>query len=73
MQEAQLAQPAIMRRRDVCKATGLAYTTIWRLERAHKFPARVRLTASCVGWIASEVNAWIGDRVRVRPSNEVRQ
>lgn len=68
MQQTQSTQPAILRRRDVCKATGLAYTTIWRLERLGRFPARVKLTATAVGWPADEVDQWCRDRVRVGAS-----
>jgi predicted DNA-binding transcriptional regulator AlpA len=40
----------IIRSKEVQELTGLSRTTIWRLEREGKFPARVPLTASNVGW-----------------------
>ncbi len=57
--------PAILRRADVCKVTGLSYSTIWRLEAAGQFPGRVQLAANSVGWHAAEVDAWLGNRARV--------
>ncbi|MFZ4580085.1 MAG: helix-turn-helix transcriptional regulator [Myxococcota bacterium] len=58
-------QPAILRRRDVCQVTGLSYSSIWRLELAGRFPSRIRLSPNSVGWRATEVDAWVRDRVRV--------
>jgi prophage regulatory protein len=42
--------------------TGLSTTTIWRLEKDGKFPKRRRLSARCVAWLQSEVEAWIASR-----------
>jgi prophage regulatory protein len=55
----------ILRRPEVSARTGLSSPTIWRLERAGKFPARVQLSANSVGWHESEVEAWIESRDRV--------
>ena len=57
-------QISILRRPEVCKITGLSYTSIWRLEKAKQFPARLRLQQNSVGWIAAEVDAWLRERVR---------
>ena len=55
----------IIRKREVLKRTGLSDTTIWRLEKADDFPKRVVLTdAGAVGWVESEVDRWVHDRVR---------
>jgi predicted DNA-binding transcriptional regulator AlpA len=45
----------IIRSKEVQELTGLSRTTIWRLEREGKFPARVPLTASNVGWRLTDV------------------
>lgn len=50
------------RKRQVCHATQLSETTIWRLERAGKFPARRQLSANVVGWLRSEVESWLASR-----------
>ena len=50
------------RKQQVRHATQLSETTIWRLERAGKFPARRQLSANAVGWLRSEVEAWLASR-----------
>lgn len=35
--------------------TGLSRTTIWRLERAGRFPQRLRLSSNRVGWYQDEI------------------
>ncbi len=46
------------------KRVGLSRVTIWRLERAGKFPDRVNLTDSRIGWIETEIDEWIEARPR---------
>jgi prophage regulatory protein len=52
----------ILRARDVEARTGLSRTSIWRLQRAGDFPPSQRLSPGTVGWIESEVSAWIKSR-----------
>lgn len=52
----------IIRSKEVQEITGLSRTTIWRLERAGKFPARVALSSSIVGWRSSDIIQWIATR-----------
>ena len=54
--------PVILKRAEVVKLVGLGYTTIYRLEKAGKFPARKQLSAGRVGWLHSEVSAWVDSR-----------
>ena len=44
--------------------TDLSSTTIWRLEKAGKFPQRVNITDSRVGWIETEIDEWLDKRPR---------
>jgi len=46
-------------------ATSLSRVTLWREEMAGRFPARVQLTGSRVGWHGREVLAWIAARPRI--------
>jgi prophage regulatory protein len=55
----------VLKRADVVKLVGLCYTSIFNLERAGKFPARRRISAGRVGWLRSEVEAWVESRVAV--------
>ena len=50
--------------KEVRKITNLSTTTIWRLEKAGKFPRRVNLTDSRVGWIETEIDEWLKARPR---------
>lgn len=52
----------ILRKREVCKLTGLSYSTIYRLERMDRFPARRKLGDWAVGWLLSEIEDWVKDR-----------
>lgn len=54
----------ILRTTEVTRLTGLSRTTIWRLERHGKFPARIRLGENSVGWLGEEVQEWIAGRPR---------
>ena len=55
----------ILGAKDVEILTGLSRVSIWRLENEGKFPARVQLTGSRVGWYGWEIKAWIASRPRV--------
>ncbi len=53
----------MLRRSEMVKLVGLGFTTaVWRLEKAGKFPARKQLSVGRVGWLRSEVEAWLGSR-----------
>jgi predicted DNA-binding transcriptional regulator AlpA len=38
---------------------GLSRTTIWRIERAGKFPLRIQKSPGRVGWRESEIDAFV--------------
>lgn len=52
----------ILRAPEVCQKTSLSRTTIWRMERAGKFPKRVSLGQNAVGWRSDEIEDWIRSR-----------
>jgi prophage regulatory protein len=56
----------ILRKKEVREITGLGDTTLWRLEKMGKFPARLRLGGGAVGWIADEVEGWIEEKAAER-------
>ncbi len=39
---------------------------IWRLERAGKFPKRVRVGGNRVAWVEAEVEDWIASKLKAR-------
>ena len=63
-QSNQLA-PILLRRKDVQIRTGLARSTIYLYIQQGAFPKPVTLGRRAVGWLESEVSAWITERVRV--------
>lgn len=50
----------------VVQVTGLARSTIYKLIGTGKFPSPLPLTGRSVGWLESEVNAWIRSRIHLR-------
>jgi len=60
----------ILRKKDVREITGLGDTTLWRLEKLGKFPARLRL-GGAVGWLEEEIAEWIEERAAERPAAAV--
>lgn len=49
----------ILRKPELMTKIQLSDATIWRLERAGKFPKRIRLGGQSVGWFLDEVNEWL--------------
>ena len=65
MQNPTPNQDHFLRAREVQKITALSRTTIWRLERAGKFPRRRQISQNAVAWLASEVQAWVDERAQL--------
>jgi prophage regulatory protein len=61
----------ILRRKDVEKRTGLSRSTIYeKLDPTcprydPKFPKQINLGGDMVGWIESEIEEWILERIRI--------
>lgn len=51
----------MLKRSEVCDATGLCYTTIYNLEKRGEFPARRRLSPGRVGWLRADVEHWLSN------------
>lgn len=56
----------ILRLKEVMSSTGLARATVYKFISAGTFPKSVSLGDRCVGWLESEVQNWIADRVAQR-------
>jgi prophage regulatory protein len=52
----------VIRRKELCKITGLSMATLWRWEREGNFPARIRLSPHSVGWRRSDIETWLATR-----------
>lgn len=56
----------ILARREVEARTGLSRSYIYKLSKDSAFPKPVKLTEYRIGWIESEIQAWIEQRIRAR-------
>lgn len=54
--------PAILRRPEVERITGLSRSTIYRLIGKNEFPKPVRLSSNAVGWRSEDILAWVNSR-----------
>jgi prophage regulatory protein len=54
----------ILRRKQVEARTGLSRSTIYDRIKAGTFPAPISLGEKAVGWIESEVDAWLVARIQ---------
>ena len=52
-------RPIFIRRKRITEITGLSQSSIWRLEAEGVFPKRRKLSTGTVGWLYSEVEAFL--------------
>jgi len=55
----------IIRLHQVKELTGLGKSTIYRLMEEGDFPKQIPLGARSVGWVKSQVEDWILDKVKL--------
>jgi prophage regulatory protein len=53
----------LLRLPQVLDRTGLSRSSLYRLHAAGSFPRRVQISERSVGWIESEVDAWLASKV----------
>jgi len=58
--------PEIKRRPEVEAKTGLSRSTIYEKMKNGTFPKPVKLGPRAVGWLETEVDAWIKERISQR-------
>lgn len=56
----------IIRLKEVIESTGLARSTVYKFISDGVFPKPISLGDRCVGWLESEVQDWILDKVKER-------
>lgn len=61
----------VLRRRAVESMVGLKKTALYEMVSRGAFPAPIRLGGRSVGWLASEVQAWIAERVAASRAGKV--
>ena len=57
----------LITRPELLKLVPYTIRHIYRMEKAGKFPARVKVGANRVAWVQSEVQRWLELRVAGRP------
>lgn len=63
---------SIIRIQAVKTQTGLSRSSIYGLIKLGEFPKQIRLSnGRAVGWIASEVNAWLASRVAASRQSDI--
>ena len=60
------AQPRqVLHYPDLCRlGIGYSYTQLWRLWKAGRFPAPIKLGAKRNAWRSDEIEAWLNSRPR---------
>jgi prophage regulatory protein len=53
----------ILRLPEVMKNTGLARSTIYKMIAAKSFPVQISLGVKSVGWLESDIQNWIQDKI----------
>lgn len=53
----------ILRLDEVCAKLGLRKTVIYQMAAAGELPSQVRITARAVGWVESEIDEWLEQRI----------
>ena len=65
MQEHSKETVEILRRPQVEARTGLSRSTIYQRMQDGTFPKPISLGTKSVGWLASEIDAWIAERIQI--------
>lgn len=56
----------LLKIRQVMAVTCLARSTVYKYCSEHSFPKPIQIGSRSVAWVASEVQEWINQRVKVR-------
>ena len=61
-----------LRLRQVSQLTGLGRSMIYQMQAEGRFPQRIKLGERAVGWLESEVRAWLATRIETSRGNQRR-
>jgi len=56
----------VLRRQVTCDAVGLKTAALYRLVQKGQFPKPIKISTKLVGWVESEVIAWLESRIAHR-------
>ena len=54
----------VLRLPQVLALTGLSRSTVYSLIDEHRFPKQVKLSERAAGWVASDVERWLNERIQ---------
>lgn len=63
----------ILKLPEVKMTTGLARSTIYKLISENRFPKQIKLTSFSSGWLKSEIDQWLEERIAASRSMEASQ
>lgn len=56
---------------EVKNTTGLSGSTVYRLAKEGKFPKPIKLGERSSGWLSSEIEKWLEERITASRKGEV--
>jgi prophage regulatory protein len=60
----------ILRLAEVVKKTGLSRAMLYKLMKDGRFPLNLHISMRSVGWVDSEVEIWMENRLEMRAKKE---
>ena len=63
-----MSEYRILRRKEVEQKTGLKTSSLYLKMKNNQFPQSVKLGIKSVGWLESEINDWLQERINLRVS-----
>jgi prophage regulatory protein len=63
------SEARIIRIKQVKERTGLSRSTLYTLIKEGKFAPPIPIGARCVGWLSSDIDAWIESRIKASRTN----
>ena len=61
----------VLKLKDVLSITGLGKTSLYKLINLSEFPKPISLGLRAVGWLESEIEAWIQDKINARDQQAI--
>jgi len=53
----------LMRLPEVCSMTGLCRLLVYQMQAERRFPQSIKIGVRTVGWLESEVQEWLAERI----------
>jgi prophage regulatory protein len=62
--------PIVISVKDVCRLTSLSRAFVSKIRAEGKFPAPVHLGEKRIGFVRTEVETWLNERIAARSAND---